>query len=395
MAGLTAAGFEIPSLQEILADIVAEQKAQIDADINTSTDSVVGQLNGIFAAKLLELWELAQQVYGAAYPDTATGTALSHVANISGTVRRPATKATLSARLIGTVATVIPLGSEVYVDGDTASRFVTTASATIEEHGATDYVDVTLQAATAGTATKAFLATDTLVIATPVSGWASATILADYVAGTDEESDTALRVRRLTELATAGTGPLDALRADILLLNEGLTTPVVTSCSVLENTTTDPSDANGLPIWNIEVVVGTILTDAEVAAAIWGSKPAGTGTFGAESYTLTDDSGNSQTVNWSTPTEKPVYIDITLDTTAATYVGDAAVKEALKEFGDTLVLGEDVVRNAFIATVMDLAGVNDVTLFELDFVASPSATANLAVGAREVATFNTANITIV
>lgn len=153
MAGLTVTGFEIPSLQEILDDIEAEEKQQIDANLNVSTDSVVGQINGIVSAKMLEMWELMLEVYGAAYPDTASGQALSSVATITGTVRTPSTPATLPTILVGDVATVVPPGSAVYVEDDTTSRFETQAEFTIPAGGS---IAAVLEATVAGTGTQAF-----------------------------------------------------------------------------------------------------------------------------------------------------------------------------------------------------------------------------------------------
>jgi uncharacterized phage protein gp47/JayE len=79
MAGLTSSGITIKSVDEILTDMESEQLANIAADLNVEADSVLGQLNGIYAAALAELWELLEQVYQAAYPDTASGQSLSYI----------------------------------------------------------------------------------------------------------------------------------------------------------------------------------------------------------------------------------------------------------------------------------------------------------------------------
>ena len=94
MAGLTTDGFEIKTLAEIKAEIEQLQLENVDANLNQSADSVIGQINAIFANQLREVWELVQAVYTSAYPDTASGQALSYLAAMTGTIRRSATPST-------------------------------------------------------------------------------------------------------------------------------------------------------------------------------------------------------------------------------------------------------------------------------------------------------------
>jgi len=163
MAGLTSTGLDIKDVEEILAGIVADQVANISADLNTESDTVIGQLNGIYAAALAECWELLEQVYLAAYPDTASGQALSYVAALTGAIRQPATKSTLLVHLEGTVSTSVPAGTRAYVEGDPDSLYETTASAVIAEEGDIDFVEVTVDAVTAGSYAKAFHQINTAV----------------------------------------------------------------------------------------------------------------------------------------------------------------------------------------------------------------------------------------
>ena len=52
MAGLTTDGFEIKTLAEIKAEIEQLQLENVDANLNQSADSVIGQINAIFANQL-------------------------------------------------------------------------------------------------------------------------------------------------------------------------------------------------------------------------------------------------------------------------------------------------------------------------------------------------------
>ena len=91
MAGLTPTGFEAKTLEDLQTEIVTAERALISPQLNTSTDSIVGQMNGVFASKLRELWELAEGLYQATFSDTAIGVPLTLRAALTGTTREPAT----------------------------------------------------------------------------------------------------------------------------------------------------------------------------------------------------------------------------------------------------------------------------------------------------------------
>jgi uncharacterized phage protein gp47/JayE len=156
MAGLTSTGITIKDVDEILSDIESEQLANIDPDLNVEADSVLGQLNGVFAGALAEVWELLELVYQAAYPDTASGQSLSYIAALTGAIRQPATPSTLLVHLEGTATTSVPAGTTAYVEGDPDSSYATTADATIAEEGDIDYIEVTMEAVTPGSYASAF-----------------------------------------------------------------------------------------------------------------------------------------------------------------------------------------------------------------------------------------------
>ena len=364
MAGLTSTGITIKDVDEILADMVSDQLANIDANLNTESDGVLGQLNGIYAAALAELWELLEEIYQSAYPDTASGQSLSYVAALTGAIRQEATKAELEVRLTGTVSTVVPSGTQFYVDGDPDSIFQTTADATIQEHGATDYEDVIAQAVTAGSATT-IAATDDLVIATPVTGLTLVAIdttnpFADaFAEGLDEETDAELRTRREQTLAQAGSSTVEAIRTDML----GVTG--VDSCTVFENPTGD-YDVNAVPPYAIEVLIYSEAAPnyvaQEVADQLWASKPAGTETYGSYGAYVTDSQGNQHLMEWSIPVTVRLYVAVTLTAaTDGTYVGDAAVQAEIGAWASSaLTVGRSVYASDLVNVVADIVGVVSV-----------------------------------
>jgi len=394
MAGLTATGITIKNVDEIVSDLEAEEIANIDADLNVQADSVAGQLNGIYAAALAECWELLEEVYQSAYPDTASGQSLSYVSALTGAIRQEATKATVEILLIGTVDTVVPAGTQGYVDGDPDSLFETTADATIEEHGVTDYVQVDMQAVTAGSYPKAFITDSALVISTPVSGLTAMGINDDYVPGTDEETDSELRLRREQSLAIAGAATVEAIRAEMLQVTG------VDSCTVFENPT-GVTDALGLPPKSIEVLVHSITAPAytaqDVVDEILLRKPAGTQTYGGLSGTATDSSGTTHTVYYSEPTTVRLYVDLTLiAATDGTYVGDTDVQTAVADWAiANLTVGQSVYGSDIVRVVSAIDGVVnvDVGTVMVEDDATP-ATPDHILTARQLGTIASGDVTV-
>ena len=111
------------------------------------------------------------------------------------------------------------------------------------------------------------------VIETPVTGWTSVTnpLDADPV-GTNLESDIDFRIRRLEELAIAGRATTEAIKSQVLTVDD------VTAVVVFENDlfVVDPDDR---PPKSVDIVVeGGVI--AEIAAKIFDTVAAGILTIG-------------------------------------------------------------------------------------------------------------------
>lgn len=112
MAGLTKEGFERKRLPTIKAEIEAALKTQFGADIDLRSESVFGQIVGVLALPISELWEEAENVYLSFDPDYAEGVSLDSLAALTGVTRIAATATTVQAALFGTLGTTVPAGAE-------------------------------------------------------------------------------------------------------------------------------------------------------------------------------------------------------------------------------------------------------------------------------------------
>jgi uncharacterized phage protein gp47/JayE len=393
--GLTTDGFVQKSLQDILDSMVAKQRATIDAGIDTSAYSLIGQLNGIVASEVAELWELGQELYDGLDPDAAVGQQQDSLYSLTGTLRRAATYSTVIATVtLDAGADIAPGDAVASVLGHPTARFANRDRMTNPGPTSGPFSAVFVATATGPVAANAHQLT---VRETSPTGWSSIDNPTDAELGSDVELDSSFRLRRVRELAAQGGGTQPGIRADLLQL------PTVRAAQVIENTT--DATVDGLPPKSFEAIVRSSPADgsddAAIANSIWGNKAAGMQAFGTVSVTVTDSQGLPHVIQFSRPTERPVYVALRLKTNAD-YIGDDAAKTALVAAAETpdtvgyLELGADVYAGRLIAAAMTLAGVlnADVRLSFAPITDFDSASVSLDIGEREIATLDTSRITI-
>jgi uncharacterized phage protein gp47/JayE len=399
MAGLTLTGFVTKSYEEISGEIASEIRSKIGTGVNTSTSSPLGQVIGIVSEKLAELWEVGLALYGSQDPNEATDRALDFVAGITGTRRLAATKSRVVATVNVDPGTYAAGTLTAHVAGNPQSRFTNISAVTNGGAVAASYLVEFEATATGPTFANAGTLTQ---IATPVSGWNSVTNAQDAVPGTNIENDASLRLRREDELAAAGGSTFDAIRSDLLQL---LTAQgVIGGVTIFENDG-DTTDENGLPPHSFEALVfdgtptGTAVEDADIARAIWFTKPAGIKTHGSVTEAHVDSTGQTRSVRFSRPTTKNVYLafDVVVDEELGwdPSSGPAAIKAAVVARGERVRnVGADVVLAQLYPAVLSVPGVVDISEVRAGFSPSPIGTVNLAIGLRELADYDTSRITV-
>lgn len=392
--GITPQGFVIKRLEDILQGIGDKQRAAFGALLDTATETELGQLNGTFASGLAECWELLEACYHGFDPDAAADYLLTVLAALTGTERRAAKKSEAELTLNLDDGVTVPAGSLVAHSARPDIIFETLVDVT-NSSGITDDFQVDAECTQTGP-TVAGNGTLTVIV-NAIGGWNSVTNAEDADVGRNIDNDIILRQRREDQLALRGGSTLAAIKADLLDVSSNEALSDMRSVAVLENT--DDITVDSLPPHSFEVLIDdgdtpTIDNDL-IAQIIWDGKPAGIATYGSESGTAIDDNGDSQIVNFSRVTLRPVYIDVALTTTADFPVGGAdLVKEAIVASGADYGISELVIALHLRSAALTVTGVVDVPTFELGFSASPSGTANLSPGTRARATFSTTNITI-
>ncbi len=391
MSGLTETGFEAKTLEEIKGEIEADERADIDAGIDLTPEQPLGQINGIMAKKLAELWEVAQTLANAMNPNAAEDFLLDNVCLLTGTKREPAKRSTVTITadvndLFAATAGQLIINVDGQPDVQFRNRDVVDTLSPAGEYPivfeCTEYGPVVAAATTLS------------VITSPVSGLNTVTNAEDAVLGKFDEKDVPLRARREDELTAPGACTVDSIRADVLQV------PGVKQCYVFENVGLT-TDENGLPGKSIEVVIYDGETpeadDEEIAQTIWDSKPSGGQTVGTTSQEVLDSTGIPRPVYFSRATVVNVWLeyDATVDSNFFPLTGADLIKLAAAAYGvSRLNLGLDVFAMAFKAQALTVAGVLDVPALRLGFTASPVGTANLTITGRQIANIDTSRITV-
>jgi len=402
--GVTDAGYVLPIQQQLIGLMEADQKATIGPLVDVSSDSVLGQINGVVTRQLMIGYEGQQVAYYSNDPDVVEGVLQTALAKVTGTPRQSATKSTVTLKCNLDVGTTLLAGvSLAAVLGKPDSQWTPIDDFTSPSTG--DH-DVEFESVTTGP--NAADPGSIIVITTTVVGWNSVININSPDPGTNVEDDSDLRVRREQELEGGGAGNADAIRAALLQIG-GTVGPFVLSAWVLNNVT-DVTDADGVPPHSTEAIIWDGPTEAvdndTIAQVLWDEGSSGIRMFGSETGTAIDMLGNPQTVHFSRVTQLLVYAAFAV-TARQGYVGATAFKAAVAAAcnGDPTASTEE---HAFgIAddvqpydVVLNTAGlgaqVTGLSLSLSPIVGTPGSitTSVLAVSPREIAIFDAARITV-
>ena len=426
--GVTPQGFVPKVVTDLLTDIEQAQLSTIAADFDVSPANPIGQVNGIFANKLAELWELAGVCYNGMNRDTAENVQLDNVNGLTGTPRKTALPSnTAQTCVFSQVGTYAATSLVANVSGQPSVQFASIYDVVVSlsgvysatQNGVILATSATLPLTVPGVKFVCTVSGPTVanagtlsVISTPVSGWTSTTNPLDATLGSLVEQDTAYRLRGALEIAAAGSGNPDAIRADVLNV------PGVLQDFIIENTS-DVVDAYSNPPHSMRAVIwdGPVpqASDSAIAQALWNDKPSGIPYVGnVLTGTALDSNGVARIVPFNRATQNLLYLvytvtmlpGVVLSTTQALAMKQAIVAATLapqiKVVGGTVAtnpaylgLGNTVGAEAMKSALMQAGlGVFDVTALQLGFAPSPAGITNLAVGLLAIALADTSRITI-
>lgn len=332
MAGVTEQGFTVKSAAEITTDLDAKFVGTFGSQFDTSAESPDGQLIGIVAKLLEDVWQQAEGAYNAYSPSNAYGVGLDKVAEINGITRITNLPTSVAITFSGTAGTVVPAGYIVKtVDG---LEFATVAVAVVP-------AIVTAKCTTQGAIR--ILANEVHVLTTAIAGLTNATNLEPGVTGIVREEDPAFRARRENSTISRGTSSIDAIYEGVKSLN----LPYI---AIIENTTSATVD--GVPANSFLVVVEGG-TPAEVSQVIYDNKPQGITSYGSIVTVINDSKGYPHNIGISRPT--PIDISVTTSITnlpGASVDSATLVKATIVDYVNNLNISEDVYWSYFFSAIL-------------------------------------------
>jgi uncharacterized phage protein gp47/JayE len=389
-------GLIVDDFATVLAALIEDLRSNFGENIKTSNDSTFGALANIFAEAVANQNDLVEQVSNAFNPQTAAGDSLGVLVQLNGLTRNADEFSTVTLSCTAnTAGSSIPAGS--LVSDGSGNQFATDALLVLAP-SATDTV-----AATAVNSGVVEAAAGTLTtIDTPVYGWASVTNPSEATVGQSEETDAALRLRRQVVVEGSGTASVEAIFRAVSEIDE------VTDTAVYDNVT-GTTDADGIPghsIWVIvDAAVGAAI-DESVAQAIFDTKCAGIGMYGATTVTLTTALGFTYDVNFDRATERDVWIEVDL-TTNSNYPsdGDDQIKQALVDYFDGefelsdgttapgFGIGDDIIHSRLYTPINSVPG-HEIDALRIGFSIGPTGTSTLTVSKDQKGITDTAKITV-
>lgn len=455
--GLTTEGFLAKTLTVLRDEIGTAIRQVFGASVRLDDESILGQLVGIVAERLASLWELTEIINSSMDADAATGAALERLCLFTGTIRPGASYSAVVLTLTGTAGTSVTASSRVrtastsldFQTGTTAvlaavpawiaahaytagERFTANGSVyQVKTGGTSDALAPTAvpplflnlasspqaqDAIADNTAVLIYLgpgtaavdvagwavdtgpisgtALDISVVVNPITGWDGVTNVVNATLGRDIAADPELRILREQELATGGSSPINALRAELLRLAD------VIAVTIFQNIT-DVTDVDGVPPHSIEALVrGPVSPSADfdqsVFDALLAGVAAGIRTHGSVVGAAADDEGTSHVMKFTRPTEVPIYISIFVEKDPDEYPadGDDQIKAAIVAWGEQQNTGKNAVASRISSAAFDVPGVLDITACWIDDAPAPTTSATVAISLRQLATYAISRITV-
>jgi len=365
MTQITSLGFLRTRLDERLEQLKTDYRNIYGSDISIEADDPDGQLLGIFAERISDVDQLAEDIYNSFNPQTVTGLSQSRLVQLNGIRRIAGAYSQATVNLTGTPGVTVPAGSLVKSTADN-TLWATLSASVFDGNGLASVVIqnsvMNAIAASIGTLTK---------IQTPIYGWFTVTNAAPATLGRKEETDEQLRIRQRISTSTPAQSILDGITGAIGQLN------LVRLVKAWENPT-NAVDVLGLPPHSVYCVVEGG-ANADIANAIWLRKTVGTTLVGAVSNTVTDSLGAVHPIVFSRPSYSDIYITVNLSIRVG-WPGDgvARVKAALAQWGlDNQEIGEELITSRLYDAINSVPG-HSVTSVFVGTTAGPTGSANIA-----------------
>lgn len=304
---LTPNGLQVNTLTEILTSLTQSFQEIYGENIILDQNSPDAQLLNIFAQMMVSYGELLQDINAGFDPDQATGVILDQRVKLNGITRRQGSYTTVTVNLYFSGSATIK-GLDLYsLDdcfqvSDSSGNIVVAAVTTTgvagntkavlfraKEYGALVFPENSITKIVTTVNNVSLYSQNTNIATAPED------------VGSDEESDTELKIRReIVSKRKSAFGTVDALQTQLANI-EG-----ITYADVQENDTS--SEFNGIPAHGIWVILkGVAESNQVIADTIYNYRVLGTPMKGSVTQNVTRPNGDTFTAKWDIASVKNVY----------------------------------------------------------------------------------------
>ena len=379
-------GFHRPTYAELLTEQETRAKQLFGDDIDTSELTALGKYIRLNVYDYAKIYELAELIYYARFPNYATGQSLDRLCPFASISRNPATAARHKVEFSGTANRAIDVGELVGTeDGIT---FYTTEAVTLSDNGfGVGTAQVIVECTQLGTVGNVAVgAIDRMV--NPNGFIQSVTHVSVDILGKDTETDKALRERFQQTIKGAGAGTYEALYGALSRITN------VDGVVIVENDTHEEVD--GRPPHSFQAyVVAPPRLDQEIAETIFAKKPVGIKCLGEVEVDVFDKGGFPHTMRFSRAVEVSISLKAAIKVNKLfPENGVQRIIDNIANFVNGLKNGDDVIISRFYSYIHSVEGVMETSTLVIKANDGDYAAANITCAPAEFARIQKENIVI-
>ena len=377
-------GFHRPTYAELLAEQETRARQLFGDDIETGEATPLGKYIRLNTYDYARLYELAEKIYYARFPNFATGVQLDRLTPFANISRNPATVARHIVEFYGIAGKTVEQGSLV-ATGDGVT-FYTLEDATMQDEGlGLGTARVTVECTEFGTVGNVAVG-EIDRMGNPNGYVREVRHIALKLLAKDAETDKALRERFGEVIKGTGAGTWEALYGALGRITN------VDGVVIVENDTAETVGTMPPHSFQCYIVAPNTL-DKQIGQTIFDKKPIGIKPLGEVEVTALDRAGGEHLMRFSRAIEKKISLQATIKkTTSFPEDGIEQIKTNIANFINGLSNGDDVILSKLYSAMHAVDGVAEVANLQMKAGSGAFAASNIICLPAEFASNKKENI---
>ena len=377
-------GFHRPTYAELLAEQETRARQLFGDDIETGEATALGKYIRLNVYDYARLYELAEKIYYARFPNFATGVQLDRLTPFANISRNPATVARHIVEFYGIAGKTVEQGSLV-ATGDGVT-FYTLEDATMQDEGlGLGTARVTVECTEFGTVGNVAVG-EIDRMGNPNGYVREVRHIALKLLAKDAETDKALRERFGEVIKGTGAGTWEALYGALGRITN------VDGVVIVENDTAETVGTMPPHSFQCYIVAPNTL-DQQIGQTIFDKKPIGIKPLGEVEVIALDRAGGGHLMRFSRAIEKKISLQATIKkTTSFPEDGIEQIKTNIANLINGLSNGDDVILSKLYSAIHAVDGVEEVANLQMKAGSGAFAAANIICLPAEFARIQKENI---